>query len=227
MAIAASAAAAASIALGACEEHSPRLPDYMAVALNDVDERHRIGFVDQDHVLLVDVPSRARGLSHNQVADMQRFVARYKAEAVGRLSVSVSRQASASDTSPALADLGHILREAGIAPTHVTRTRHSDSGPSRATVRLSYARPQAIAPECGHWHRDIGREPERLHYPEFGCATQRNLAGMVANARDLQKPQPEQPRSAERRSQTWSKYIAPETSDSVETKAKAVETTKK
>jgi type IV pilus biogenesis protein CpaD/CtpE len=51
---------------------------------------------------------------------------------------------------------------------------------------------------------------------------------MVANARDLQRPQDEQPRSAERRSQTWSKYIAPEQSESTaETKAKAVETTKK
>jgi pilus assembly protein CpaD len=67
-----------------------------------------------------------------------------------------------------------------------------------------------------------------LHYPEFGCATQSNLAGMVANARDLQRPQDEQPRSAERRSQSWSKYIAPEQPESTaETKAKAVETTKK
>ena len=54
-----------------------------------------------------------------------------------------------------------------------------------------------------------------------------NLAGMVANSRDLQRPQDEQPRSAERRSQTWSKYIAPESKDSDAVKAKAEETTKK
>ena len=134
----------------------------------------------------------------------------------------------ASGASQALDDLGRILKEANIVPSQVTKIRHSDAHRARAVVRLSYARPTAVPPECGHWHRDIGRERERLHYPEFGCATQSNLAGMVANARDLQRPQDEQPRSAERRSQSWSKYIAPEhAEDTAETKAKAVETTKK
>ncbi len=225
---AATVAAVVSIALGACEERLPPLPDYVAVSLNEVDERHPIGFVDQNEVLHVDVPPRARGLSHNQLADMQRFVVRYKAEGVGRLSVSISRHAGAdAEVSHALADLGRILRDTGIAPSQVTRTRHSDAQRSRSVIRLSYGRPHAIAPECGHWQQDIGRDPERLHYPQFGCATQRNLAGMVANARDLQRPQPEQPRSAERRSQTWSKYIAPESTESTDAKAKAESTTKK
>lgn len=225
---AATAAAVASIALGACDERAPRLPDYMGVALNDTDTRHPISFEEQREVLHIDVPPRAQGLSHNQLADMQRFVTRYKAEGVGRLSVSVSRQAGGeAAASHALTDLGRILSDAGIAPSRVTRTRHSDAHRARSMVRLSYARPLAIAPECGHWHRDVGQEPERLHYPEFGCATQRNLAGMVANARDLQRPQDEQPRSAERRTQTWSKYIAPESDDAGSAKVKAEETTKK
>jgi len=218
---AATVAAVASIALGACEDR-PRLPDYLAVSLNDVDETHPIGFADQQQVLHIDTPPRSRGLSRNQVADMQRFVLRYKAEGVGRLAVSVSRQAGAeSEAARALDELGGILRDAGIAPSQVARGRHAEAQRSRALVRLSYVRPQAIAPECGHWQQDIGRDPERVHYPQFGCATQRNLAGMVANARDLQRPQPEQPRSAERRSQTWSNYIAPESTESGDTKAKA------
>jgi pilus assembly protein CpaD len=223
---AATAAFVASLALAACEDHDRRLPDYMGVALNDVDARHPIGFVDGHKVLNVDAPPRARDVSHNQAADMHRFVERYKAEGVGRLSVSVPRQSDAS-TSQVLAELGRILRDADIAPARVVRTRHADGPRLRPAVRLSYATPQAVAPECGHWHRDVARDPERLNYPEFGCATQRNLAGMVANSRDLQRPQDEQPRSAERRSQTWSKYIAPEKSDADGVKAKAEDTTKK
>ena len=228
LSVAAVAAAVASLALVACEEQR-RLPDYVAVSLNDTTMRHPIGFDERRVVLNVDLPPRASSLSHNQVADMQRFVARYKAEGVGRLAVSVASQAQAGvGTTHALDDLGRILKDAGVTPTQVAKSRHSDAHRGRALVRLSYARPTAMAPECGHWHRDIGRERERLHYPEFGCATQRNLAGMVANARDLQRPQDEQPRSAERRSQSWSKYIAPELSETTaDTKAKAVETTKK
>jgi pilus assembly protein CpaD len=221
-------AAAASIVLAACEDRPPPMPDYMGVALNDTDARHPIDFEERREVLHIDVPPRARHLSHNQVADMQRFVVRYKAEGVGRLSVSVANQTgSDAGSAKAVAELGHILREAGVTPSRVSRTRHSDAHGSRSMLRLSYARTKAIAPECGHWHRDIGQEPERVHYPEFGCATQRNLAGMVANSRDLQRPQDEQPRAAERRSQTWSKYIQPENSDAQAPKVKAEDTTKK
>ncbi|HWV82075.1 MAG TPA: CpaD family pilus assembly lipoprotein [Hyphomicrobiaceae bacterium] len=223
---AASAAIVASLALAACEDHHrPRLPDFMGVALNDVDARHPIGFVDRREVLNVDAPPRGRDLSHNQSADLYRFVARYKAEGVGQLAISVPKQNDVG-TSQVVAELGRILREAEIAPQRVVRTRHAD-GRLRPAVRLSYATPEAIGPECGHWHRDVARDPERLNYPEFGCATQRNLAGMVANSRDLQRPQDEQPRSSERRSQTWSKYIEPERSDTAATKVKAEETTKK
>jgi pilus assembly protein CpaD len=228
LAVAAAVAAVASLALAACEEQH-RVPDYVAVSLNDASMRHPIGFDERREVLNVDLPPRVANLSHNQIADMQRFVARYKAEGVGRLAVSVASQARGSTgASHALDDLGRVLKEAGVVPSQVARSRHSDAHRTRAMVRLSYTRPNAIAPECGHWHRDFGRERERVHYPEFGCATQSNLAGMVANARDLQRPQDEQPRSAERRSQSWSKYIAPEQAESTaETKAKAVETTKK
>ena len=214
--------------LVACEEPR-RLPEYVAVALNDTKMRHPIGFEDRREVLHIDIPPRAVGLSHNQLADIQRFLARYKAESVGPLSVSVSREARGSaGATRALDDLARLVREAEIKPADVTRGRHSDAHRSRSMVRLSYARPVAVAPECGHWHRDLGRERERVHYPEFGCATQRNLAGMVANARDLQRPQDEQPRSAERRSQIWTRYTAPEPIETtVETKAKAVDTTKK
>lgn len=222
------AALATGAAITACEEPR-RLSEYTAVSLNDTTQRHPIGFDERREVLHIDVPPGASRLSQNQVADLHRFVVRYKAEGTGRLTVSVSRQARGSiGAAHALDDLGHILHQAEVRPSQVARERHSDAHRSRSMLRLSFAKPVAVAPECGHWHRDIGRERERVFYPEFGCATQRNLAGMVANARDLQRPQDEQPRSAERRSQTWSKYIAPEQPETAaETKAKAVETTKK
>ena len=164
---------------------------------------------------------------HSQLEGLARCAARV-CKQIGIELLGEECVQAGGGASHALDDLGRILKEAGIAPAQVTKDRHSDTQRARAIVRLSYVRPTAIAPECGHWHRDIGRERERLHYPEFGCATQSNLAGMVANARDLQRPQDEQPRSAERRSQSWSKYIAPEQVESTaDTKAKAAETTKK
>ena len=225
--IAVAATIATCAAIAACEEPR-RLSEFSAVALNDTTLRHPIGFDEGREVLHVDLPPRVPGFSRNQVADLHRFVARYKAEGAGQLSVSVSRQVSSAVAANALDELGQVLLKSEVRPAQVVRGRHSDGRRTRSALRLSFEKPRAIAPECGHWSRDIGRERERVPYPEFGCATQRNLAGMVANARDLQRPQDEQPRSAERRSQTWSRYIAPEQVETtVETKAKAVDTMKK
>ena len=65
----------------------------------------------------------------------------------------------------------------------------------------------AVPPPCDQWTEDVGRNEARIPYPNWGCATQRNLAVMVDNARDLQQPQEEDPRSSERRSVTWSAYV--------------------
>ena len=92
LAVAATMAAVASLALAACEEQR-RLPDYVAVSLNDTTKRHPIGFDERRVVLNVDLPPRSSNLSHNQVADLQRFVARYKVEGTGQLAVSVASQA--------------------------------------------------------------------------------------------------------------------------------------
>ena len=73
-------------------------------------------------------------------------------------------------------------------------------------IRLAYQRPVAVAPVCDHWEEDVGRNEERIPYPNWGCATQRNFAVMVDNARDYRQPQGEDPRSSERRSVSWSAY---------------------
>jgi pilus assembly protein CpaD len=65
----------------------------------------------------------------------------------------------------------------------------------------------AVPPDCDRWPENVGRNEERIPYPNWGCATQRNMAVMVDNARDLRQPQAEDPRSSERRSATWSAYV--------------------
>lgn len=224
------AVVATGLSLVGCEDHR-RLSEHAAVDLNDMTARHPIALVGRPQALSVELPPRGAGLSRDQVADLHRFLARYKAEATGPLTVSMGRTAGTyGGQSRVVGELGRLLHEAEIAPRRVRRSRHDDAGRGTGSIRLSFSGTVALPPVCGHWQRDVGVERDRVPYSEFGCATQRNLAGMVANARDLQRPQDEQPRAAERRSQTWSKYIAPEEKDGAggaETKAKAVDTTRK
>ena len=63
-----------------------------------------------------------------------------------------------------------------------------------ATIRLNYPKITADAGPCGLWPDDLGPSIhnksyfENKQYYNLGCATQRNLAAMVANPADLVQP---------------------------------------
>lgn len=216
-------AALAATAVG-CEDGG-RPSNRMALSLSDPELHHPIGFVSRSEALYVQLPPIGHGLSHSQFADIYRFLKRFRAESNGRLTISVPGSAASARV---LDEVREALREAAVDERLVDRSRLPNAGRSGA-LRLSYIKPVAVAPECGLWHRDVGFEPERVTYPQYGCATQRNLAGMIANARDLQRPQHEDPNSAERRSSLWTKYAPPTNappSDDGAQKAKAPTTTK-
>lgn len=84
--LAATVALAASV-LG-CDEHG-RLSNRMALSLNDPEKAHPIGFSARTEALLIQLPPRGNGLSHNQFSDVYRFARRFRAESNGRLVISV------------------------------------------------------------------------------------------------------------------------------------------
>lgn len=197
----------AGLMLSACRDRHG-LSNVRAVALNDPERRHRIGFSSTPEVLFVEIPGGGAGLTPGQKTDVYRFVRRYKAESTDALAVSTPRRMRHHLAArEAVRDLEDILRENGIQVSGVQLRRHGRTDTSRPVLQLSYRRPVAVAPDCGRWPKDLGVDRERVHYENFGCATQRNFALTVGNARDIMGPQPEQPRSSARRDATWGDYI--------------------
>jgi pilus assembly protein CpaD len=196
------AIATTAVTVSACT----RLDDYTAAELNETPKRHPIGYAAQTEALLVEVPPSG-GLSANQQADVVRFVDRYRKEGTGRLQLSAPRGAGAHlAASRSMREVESILVDAGIDGEAIQMSRHNISTSAGPAVKLAYDKPVAVPPQCGDWATNLGENRERLPYNNFGCATQRNFALTVANARDLQVPQPETPRSSERRSAAWSSY---------------------
>lgn len=200
--------AAALLGAAGCREHT-RLDDFTAAELNKPEVRHPIAYDRQTEALLVELGGKGEGLSRDQEADVFRFVKRYRAEATGPITVSAPRSAGAHmAASRSLREVMETIRNTGIPERGVIMSRHSDYdddfGPA---IKIAYAKPVAIAPACGNWPEDIGQDRERIHYENFGCAAQRNLALTVANSRDLRRPQVMSPRSSERRSVTWTDYV--------------------
>jgi pilus assembly protein CpaD len=182
--------------------------DAAAVGLSNAEVRHPIGFTPRTESLEVEVPAGAEGLSPNQQVDVYRFLRRYKHEAAGRLVITVPTgvrdQAAIAQS---VQEIQRQVAEAGIDYRLLHGTRHDTRSGGTPAIRLAYKRPVAVPPPCDDWTRDVGRNEERTPYPNWGCATQHNLAVSVDNSRDLGQPQGQDPRSSERRSVTWSAYV--------------------
>lgn len=73
-------------------------------------------------------------------------------------------------------------------------------------VELSYIRYAAQASECGDWSTNAADTASNMPPPNFGCATQHNLAAMVADPRDLVSPHRDDPADAARRMTVLDKY---------------------
>ena len=88
-------------------------------------------------------------------------------------------------------------------------------------VRINYIRYEAQAPSCGDWSTNLAETSANLTSPNFGCATQKNLAAMVADPRDLVSPRPLDPDDAQRRLTVLDKYRKGETTVAEKTTAQS------
>lgn len=206
-------AAALIVALAAVSVSGCRTDDSMALMLNDPTKRHPITFDRATTTLVIEAPDRHEKLTRGQLSQIYRFIKAYQDEARGRLIISTPRSAGARHaTKPVVRAVERLLDDNGIERGSVSRRRHHNRR-GWPVVRLAYRKPVIVAPQCGDWSEDVAVNRERIHYPNFGCATQRNLAATVDNARDLLRPRTATPRSSERRSSDWKKYISGKSKD--------------
>lgn len=186
-----------------------RLDNYAARVLSDPEKKHAIHFSSETETLFVELPQSGYGLSHNQAADVRRFVERYKVESTGAIKIAAPRSMGGRfAVARSMRQVEDIVSGAGIPSRAIRVQDYSGNNPEFGpAIRVAYRRPVALPPHCEDFSKDLGVDRERLPMRNFGCASQRNLALMVANSRDLQHPQQLAPRSSERRSVTWTKYV--------------------
>lgn len=86
------------------------------------------------------------------------------------------------------------------------RSYPADPNETVAPVRLAYAEITANAAPCGPWPDNVARNFGNENYANFGCATQYNLAAMIANPLDLLYPRIMTPANAARRDAVLAAY---------------------
>jgi pilus assembly protein CpaD len=174
----------------------------------DVEERHPIVVEPDMATVSVPVADKAAGLDPQGARDLRAFLAVYKARGHGPL--TVARPLGSSNEKVARRVSDDILRlatEVGVDPIDVMpQTYQVSAGAPSAPVTVSFTRFVASVGPCGDWTHNYASTPRNLEMPNFGCATQNNIAAMLEDPHDLVGPRNLGPADAERRTQVFAKY---------------------
>ena len=211
----------AATALAACDKtervsYSPRDMS--------VEQRYPIVLAEEPVTMELPVAPGSYALTAGQRAEVASFLRSYRADASGSLVIrtpSGTRNETAALS--AVEEIRRIMAEVDVSQGALKFSPYS-GGRGRGVyppVILAYQGVKAQSAECGDWSVNVAANYGNNPYPNYGCSSQRNLAAMVSNPRDLETPRGMDPASSERRQTVRDKYIQGEpTATKVEDESK-------
>ncbi|MEM7214054.1 MAG: CpaD family pilus assembly lipoprotein [Pseudomonadota bacterium] len=189
------------LALGGCASFSK---DHFEVGSvpQDYRTKHPI-VVSQSEVVedLLVTPSM-KGMSFRQENVVTAFLSRFRRSGAKEIRVVLP---AGSHNEAAARRVGHDIvehiKEERIDSSQIRIVRyHAANHGEAAAIRLSFDAVSADVPhKCGQWDDDLTDTTDNQNYNNFGCATQNNLAKMIANPEDLISPRGQSEIDAERR----------------------------
>ena len=201
-----------STILGGCHYASDQ---YVASgAADDYRLRHPIALTEATKTTVVFVGHGRGGLTATQRDDVMGLARTWVREGTGGVLAEVPVDSpNAKAAASTMHEIRSVLMAGGVPANGIATRSYRPANPQELTpIRLSYTRIAATAGPCGTWPDDLGPNidnplyNENKQYYNFGCATQRNLAAMVANPSDLVQPRSEGPAYTMRRTEGFEKY---------------------
>ncbi len=197
-----------AVPTGGCWK-SPRMQ--APFTLSNPNERHPISVKQGEALLDLPVSRNSGGLNAQQWDQLYAYLNDYRERGKGALVIKApTGGANEKAAMRAYQDVRHAMGRVGISPREVRLEPYFAKWDPAAPLRLSYLEIVAKGPDCPDWSENLARDPQNMPWPNMGCATQKNLAAMVADPEDLLVPRPESPRPSERRDTVWGKYVAGE-----------------
>ena len=177
-------------------------------------QRHPIAVDSDTASLTLAVDAKTRQLTPQMEADIKAFAAGYQMRGHGPLTIAAPvGSGNASNAARVARDAEKVAREAGLTDEELVSQGYNVSADEAAApVILTFTRYVASASPCGDWSKNYGRSLRNRSMPDYGCATQNNLAAMVEDPHDLIEPRPMGAADAERRSVVFDKYRKGESS---------------
>ena len=158
---------------------------------DDYRTRHPIVVSENETAQDIVIPRNSRSLplrGRDIVRSMGQSFKTSGAQSIAILIPAGSPNEKAARTSAS--DAVNELKQLGISSSRIV-IKHYDAANhgTSATLRVVYTDLVAsVDSKCGEWDEDITDTKENINYANFGCATQNNLAQMIANPADLLGP---------------------------------------
>jgi len=142
------------------------------------------------------------GMSADDAAKFDAFVADYRVHGNGSLGISVP---SGAGSRAAITFFGERAAANGISRDKILVTTR-EAANSDPRIAVSYIAYTAHTKACGDWSEDESFTIENHTPANFGCAVQQNIAAMVADPRDLLGPGAMGPVDTNRRATVMDHY---------------------
>lgn len=197
--------------------------------LVDPSQRHPIMVKKEPSKIHVRVSQGSDGLTPHQRSRVANFLSHYRTMGMGNSKLVIAAPSGSPNEVAAMhavADIRDLVSQYGFSDDIVSVEAFHDENNPQPPVRVSYLRYVAKGPECGDWSTNLAENPRNLHYPNFGCAQQANLAAMISNPADLIEPRTSTDRDSDRRDVSYGKYIKGESTISSKKKDERASTGK-
>jgi pilus assembly protein CpaD len=198
-----------ALAAGACK-HDEVVTNSVPT---DYRDRHPIVVAERPYSIDLLIGTGRGGLTAAQRAQVAAFGSSWRREGNGYLRIDVPKGTRNEIAAKAtVREITSVLHSVGVPPKAIgVQPYRPQAAFDIAPIRLAFPIMRAEAGPCGVWPDDLGPTSNPKYranepYSNFGCATQRNLAAMVADPADLLQPRAETPPSAARRQVVVDKY---------------------
>lgn len=193
--------------VSACDHTYSRKDEYTGSLYKSAHTNHPI-HVDRGALsMAISVGGRDRKLLPEKRDELRTFLHYYRDQGTGRIKVQMPVRHGADVAIKRIAQELQREMEGFSIGAESVRVRKYVSRDAYPVIRLSFERYVARASECGGWNQNFAQDENNSNSDYWGCASQNNLAAMVANPRDIKGPRGWSPRDARRRDTVFDKHI--------------------
>jgi pilus assembly protein CpaD len=197
-----------AVALGGCAASNVNPLETVGSVPDDYRVNHPIAVEEQVETMDIPVGLYTGRLSDDARANVAGFAQKFLASGSSVIAVVAPSGSRDQQVAAALAvEIEDALRQSGVPANAIDyRVYHAGSNERNAPIRVAFSRIGAHTAPCGPWPDQASVNSDNRNYFNFGCASQQNLAAVVANPLDLLYPRGMTPADAERRAEVLSKY---------------------